>query len=96
MGAKKEPYISTPKSDIKRFDGELGLLMWYSILKDYYRRLRHDKNGFVRVSSKIFKEDINADRMKVWRYNKKLEDKGLIVVDRVARGRKTWIGFKII
>lgn len=96
MGVKKELFIPVQKSDFSKFDGELGLLLWYSALKDYYSRLRHDKDGFVRVSSMVFKEDLNADRMKVWRHNKKLEGKGLIVVDRVARGRRTWIGFKII
>ena len=93
---RKELYIMTQKADFKRFGGELGLLLWYSTLQDYARRFKKDSNGFVRVSSKVFEEDLGCDRMKVWRYNKKLEDKGFIVVDRVARGRKTWIGFKII
>ena len=84
------------KRDLHKVDGDLALLAWYVILKDYANRLGKDKRGFTRVSSKVFSVDLGADRKKVWRYNKKLEDKGLIVVDRVARGRSTWIGFKII
>lgn len=88
------PWID--KRDLSRVDGDFALLLWYSILKDYAKRMNQDKNGFVRVSSKVFELDLNADRMKVWRYNKKLEDKGLIAVDRVSRGGRTWIGFKLI
>lgn len=88
------PWID--KRDIERVDGDLALLAWYVILKDYANRMPPDKRGFTRVSSKVFEVDLKADRMKIWRYNKKLEDKGLIVVDRVARGRSTWIGFKIV
>ena len=84
------------KRDLDKVDGDWSLLFYYTILKDYANRLNQDKKGFTRVSSKVFEADLKADRMKIWRYNKKLEDKGLIVVDRVARGRSTWIGFKII
>ena len=84
------------KRDLERLGGDLALWAWYCVLKDYANRLPRDKNGFTRVASKVFESDLKADRMKAWRYNKKLEDKGLIVVDRTARGRSTWIGFKII
>ena len=83
------------KRDLDKVDGDWALAYYYAILKDYSNRLVQDKKGFTRVSSKVFEKDLKADRMKIWRYNKKLEDKGLIVVDRGARGRSTWIGFKI-
>lgn len=96
MKGEKKYYVPIDYKDAIKFDGDLGLWAWYSILKDYTKRFGKDERGFTRVSSKVFEYDLRADRMKVWRYNKKLEDKGLIVVDRVARGGRTWIGYKII
>lgn len=84
------------KRDLDKVGGDWALAYYYAILKDYANRLTQDKKGFTRVSSKVFEVDLMADRMKIWRYNRKLEDKGLITVDRVARGRSTWIGYKII
>ena len=84
------------KRDLEKLDGDWALAFYYAVLKDYANRLSPDKKGFTRVSSKVFEADLKADRMKIWRYNKKLEDKGLIIVDRFARRRSTWIGFRII
>ncbi len=84
------------KRDLEKLDGDWSLAFYYTVLKDYANRLNRDKKGFTRVSSKVFEADLKANRMKIWRYNKKLEDKGLIVVDRAARGRSTWIGFKMV
>ena len=84
------------KRDLDKLDGDWSLAFYYAVLKDYSNRLNADKKGFTRVSSKMFEADLKANRMKIWRYNKRLEDKGLIVVDRVARGRSTWIGYKLI
>ena len=91
--------ISRPwfdKRDLERLDGDWSLVFYYAVLKDYANRLTPDSKGFTRVSSKVFETDLKANRMKIWRYNKKLEDKGLIAVDRVARGKSTWIGFKLL
>lgn len=96
MGAEKKYPVQLDLRDVHKVDGDLGLALWYALLKDYRRRFRKDKLGFIRVPSKVFKYDTGADRMKVWRYNKKLEDKGLVIVDRVARGNRTWIGFKLV
>lgn len=96
MGAKKKYPVPFDLQDVAKVDGDLRLACWYAFLKDYRNRFKKDKLGFVRVPSEVFRFDLGADRKKVWRYNKKLEDKGLIIVDRVARGGRTWIGFKII
>ena len=96
MGGEKKYPIPLDTRDVLKVDGDLRLALWYAALKDYRRRFKKDKNGFVRVPSKVFRFDFGADRKKVWRYNRKLEDKGLIVVDRVSRGGRTPIGFKII
>ena len=84
------------KRDLKAVDYDWSLAFYYAILKDYVRRLPADKKGFTRISSKMFETDLRADRMKIWRYNKKLEDKGLIVADRTQRGGRTYIGVKLI
>lgn len=89
-------YFVTSKVDYLKVEGDLALWSWYSILKDYAKRFNMDKHGFVRVRSDIFADDYGVDRMKVWRYNKKLEDKGLLKLDRKHRGGRTWIGFKLV
>lgn len=96
LGANKKYPFPVNYEDIPKFDGNLRLAVWYALLKDYSKRFKKDKYGFVRVPSKVFRFDMGADRKKVWRYNKKLEDKGFIVIDRVARGGRTWIGYKIV
>lgn len=96
MGAKKQYPITCDLDDLTRVGGNMNLAYWYALLKDYRKRFKKDKLGFVRVPSQVFRFDMGADRKKVWRYNKKLEDKGLIIVDRTARGGRTWIGYKII
>lgn len=95
MGVKKQYPMSIDMRDIPKVDGDLALAFWYSILKDYAKRMKKDKDGFIRVSSKVFEFDYGVNRMKIWRYNKRLEDKGLVSVDRAARGGRTWIGFKL-
>lgn len=88
--------MMTTKADLSRVDGDARLFFWYSVLKDYGRRFKKDKYGFIRVPSELINQDYGYDRVKVWRYNKELEDKGLIKVDRVHRGGRTWIGYKIV
>ena len=92
----KEPYFIVKKKDMGKVNQDLALLSWYAILKDYAKRFKKDEKGFIRVPSNAFMEDYSLYHMKIWRYNKKLEDKGLIVVDRASRGGRTWIGYKFI
>ena len=92
----KQFIIDTNPTLVKKVGGDLALAFWYSILKNYAMRMKKDKHGFIRVSSNVFKFDLDADRKKVWRYNKRLEDKGLITVDRAKRGGTTWIGYKFV
>jgi hypothetical protein len=96
LGAKKQYPISCELDDLAKVGGNMNLAYWYALLKDYRKRFKKDKLGFIRVPSQVFRFDMGADRKKVWRYNRKLEDKGLIIVDRTARGGRTWIGYKII
>lgn len=86
----------TKKADLAKVGGSTKLFFWYSVLKDYRKRFKRDKHGFTRVSSQVFSDDYGFDRKKVWRYNKELEDKGLVEIDRVHRGGRTWIGFRIV
>lgn len=93
---EKDYFLRVYKSQIVRFEGDLALALWYSALKDYTKRFKPDKHGFVRVSSEVFNNDWGYCRMKIWRLNKKLEEKGFITVDRVSRGGRSFIGFKIL
>lgn len=89
-------YFITNKLDYAKVGGDFALAYWYAVLKDYRKRFKVDPHGFTRVSSETFLDDFGLDRVKVWRYNRKLEDKGLLKLDRKKRGGRTWIGFKLI
>jgi len=89
-------WVASSRLDYARVEGDFFLWIWYSVLKDYAKRFKKDRFGFTRVDSQVFEEDYNLDRRKVWRYNRKLEDKGLLVIDRVKRGGRTWLGFKLV
>ena len=89
-------YMQATKADLIKVNGDIKMFFWYSALKDYAKRYGRDKRGFVRVCSQTFFNDYGIDRVKAWRYNKRLEDKGLVEIDRIHRGGRTWIGFRII
>lgn len=89
-------YFTANKLDYAKVGGDFVLAYWYAVLKDYRKRLKKDQYGYTRVSSEMFADDWGLDRIKVWRYNRKLEDKGLIKIDRKKRGGRTWIGFKLV
>lgn len=92
-----EKYVLlSAKKDFERVGKSERLFFWYTVLKDYRKRFKRDKYGFTRVPSAVMKLDYGYDRIKVWRYNKELEDKGLIKVDRVHRGGRTWIGYRLV
>ena len=91
-----DKYYATNRSDVMKVGGDLKMLAWYSALKDYAKRFKKDKLGFIRVPSYVLAEDFSTNRTQIWRYNRMLEDKGLIEVDRVHRGGHTWVGFKLI
>lgn len=93
---KCEKYFIITKSDVKKVGGDIKLLLWYSKLKDYASRISKDETGFIRVPPEMYDVDINMNRRTVRRYNKRLEDKGLIVVDKVKRGGRTWAGFRLV
>ena len=93
---KKEFYFTIDIRDLEKVDGDLALLLWYSKLKDYAKRFRSDKFGFVRIPPNIYTQDTGINKKQVQRYNKKLEDKGLIGVDKVHRGGRTWAGIRLI
>ena len=96
MRTKNEFYFSLDKRDLPKVNGDIALWVWYSKLKDYTQRFKADKYGFVRISPRIYEEDIGISKRQVQRYNKKLEDKGLIRIDKERRGGRTWAGFKLI
>lgn len=89
-------YLPIAKADFQKVGGDFKSFVWLGLLKDYRRRFKRDRYGFTRVPSNVFLDEFGADRVKVWRYNKILEDKGLIKVDRKHRGGRTWIGYRII
>lgn len=93
---KVEPYIIVKKRDLRKLDNDFRLALWLSALKDYARRFKRDKFGYYRVPIDIIEADYGLYRVKIWRYNKELEDKGLIKVDRTIRGGRTWMGFRFI
>ncbi len=92
---EKVYYFKLYMPDVKKTNGDLALLAWYSALKDYAKRFRRDKNGFTRVSSAVFEKDFGINRVKVWRMNKKLAELGLIILDTASGGRN-WVGFKVL
>lgn len=93
---KVEPYLVTMKRDLQRLDYDFRLTFWLSILKDYARRFKPDKLGYIRVPIDIIEADYKMYRVKIWRYNRELEDKGLLKIDRTIRGGRTWMGFRFI
>ena len=88
-------YIRIDFDDVSRFEGDLQLCFWYSALKNYAKVFKADSSGFHRVSSKTIEEDFGFNRLRVWRYNQRLAEKGFIELDK-KRGGNTWMGFKII
>lgn len=89
-------YFWADRRDLEKVGGDLALWFWYAKLKDYAKRFKKDKNGYVRVPPDVFAEDLLFNKKKVQRYNKKLEDKGLIKTDKVRRGGRTWAGYKLV
>lgn len=96
MVQNEKYYLPIAKADFKKVGGDFRLFVWLGLLKDYRKRFKRDKYGYTRVASKVFLKEFGIDRVKVWRYNKMLADKGLIEVDRKHRGGRTWIGYRII
>lgn len=97
MGANKNKlYLCVDNEDLHKVDWDFGLLFWYSKLKDYAKRFNRDDNGYVRIPPHIYEEDLGMNKKKFQRYNKKLEDKGLIKTDKAHRGGRTWAGYKLI
>lgn len=91
----KNYFLQIEKSQIAKFEGNLDLALWYSALKDYGRRFKPDKHGFIRITSHLINEDYGLDKQKIRRLNRQLEKMHLIVIDNVARGGRTPIGFKL-
>ena len=89
-------YFLADKRDVPKVDGDLALFLWYSKLKDYTKRFSKDEYGYIRIPPRIYEEDLNMSKKQAQRYNKKLEDKGLIKVDKIHRGNRTWAGFKLV
>lgn len=89
-------YFWADKRDLDKVDGDIALWFWYAKLKDYAKRFRRDKTGYVRIPPYIYTEDLPFSKKKVQRYNKRLEDKGLIVVDKIHRGGRTWAGYRLV
>ena len=89
-------YLPLDKRDLPKVDGDVNLWVWYSKLKDYTKRFKTDEFGYARIPPDIFREDLWVNKKQVQRYNKKLEDKGLIRTDKVHRGNRTWAGFRLV
>lgn len=90
-------YIKVPKQIIFEFNGDFTLALWYATLIDYSKRFKPDELGFTRIAVKSILEDLGiTERTKVWRLNKKLVERGYIAVDKVARGGRRFMGFKIL
>lgn len=93
---RKKRFIKIDLSDVSKFGNDAALLVWYSALKAYAEAFEKDKLGFTRVSPGTIQQDFGYNHVRVWRYNKKLEDKGLIIVDKRNRGGRTWMGYRLI
>lgn len=91
-----EPYLIVKKSDLRKLGNDFRLAFWLSALKDYARRFKRDKFGYIRVPIEMIEEDYGLYKVKIWRYNKELEDKGLVKIDRTIRGGRTCMGFRFI
>lgn len=91
-----EFYFVSDRRDLTKVGGDLALLCWYSKLKDYRQRFKPDKYGFIRIPPSVYEDDLGMSKKQVQRYNKKLEDKGLLKVDRMRRGGRTWAGFRLV
>ena len=93
-------YFKVDKSLIQKCNGDLSMALWYSALVDYAKRFRPDETGYTRVSIKSIIDDLgfpeSSGRMRIWRLNQKLEDEGYIAVDKVARGGRRYMGFKVL
>ena len=88
-------FVKLDKRLIKQLDGDLALVSWLAILRDYAARFRTDNLGFTRVKLDVIKEDYGFYAVKVWRLNKKLEEAGLVEIDKVPRGGRRYMGFKL-
>lgn len=77
------------------FNGDLASWAWYYSLKDYTKRFRADKYGYIRISNQIIMRDFGFDRFRAYKLNKKLESLGLIEIDSIKRGKRIPTGIKI-
>lgn len=94
---KNSSFTLRVKKDLVRFfDGDLALALWYTALIDYSKRFKRDKHGFSRISNQIIAKDLNLSRSQIRTLNNKLVAKGLIQVDDVSRGGRTFAGYKFL
>lgn len=89
-------FVNIDLNILKRFRENQKLLYWYIALKDYAQRFKPDRYGYVRIPTDAITSDYGIDRTTAWRYNRHLEDKGYIKIDRKHRGGHTWMGVRFI
>ena len=89
-------FIKVELDKARRFFDEPREILWYSVLQDYARRFKIDQFGYIRIPTQVVVDDYGIDRRRAWRYNKALEDKGFIKIDKKHRGGHTWMGIRFI
>lgn len=96
MLSKKNSYhFLVEKNLVKQFGGDLALALWYSALKDYARRFKPDKAGYVRISRSLIEQDLGLSRSQIRTLNAKLVAAGLLRVDGTSHGGRAYAGYKL-
>lgn len=88
-------YLKIDKRTLGRLSGDPASMLWYAALKDYARRFKPDREGYIRISPKVVEVDYGFNRDQIKYLNKKLRSVGLIEIDPVKRGRRIPTGYKI-
>ena len=83
------------KRTIGLLAGDPASMLWFAALKDYSKRFKPDKTGFIRISYKVVESDYGLDRRQIKYLNNKLVKARLIKIDTTIRGGRIPTGYII-
>lgn len=95
MSKDSDFYLKIEFRHLRKVRGDPALMLWYGALRDYARKFKPDKTGYIRLSKAVVDSDYGINRRQIQRMNGRLEELGLIEIDKLQRGGRTPMGYRI-
>ena len=95
MGKLDKSFLMIDKRTIGILAGDPASMLWFAALKDYSKRFKPDKTGFIRISFKIVESDYGLNKRQIRYLNDKLIAAKLIKTDTKIRGGRIPTGYII-